>query len=266
MKTSRMIIFGLKLNIKLIVGWSIAMMGMMAMYTLLFPYVQDMANVKMEMMPKEMMQLFGLDEWNDMSNFVSYLAMIYNLMLVAMSIFAVVFSSNLLANEEKNKTIEILSSIKISRAKIYWNKFITAIIGLLIVVISSAVVGTICGFVSGGETFDIMEVIAIFVFSSTIPFIFMAFAFSLAGITGKIAVSTVGSIFVFAIYLMGYLGTLMGEDGEFLKYFSPFEMFSPTTVIEPDLTMMLSMGAYAALMIVALLLGMYRYKKRDFVI
>ncbi|WP_249029573.1 ABC transporter permease subunit [Tannockella kyphosi] len=256
-------VFQLKNNKKLIIGWTVALFSMMFLYMILFPYCQDMATVKMETMPEELFQLFGMDSMSDLADFVTYFGMIYNILLVAISIFAVSFGANCIASEERNKTIEFLYSLEVSRLDIYISKFLMAYISLMIVIMATISSAILCGFINGGETFVLMDVLTIMKLSSLTPFVFLGLGVMLSGISGKISGAMIGSIVVLFSYMCGFISTLATKLDWFV-YLSPFELFSPTNALSFDSTFIMQLLAYLLLLGVFVFIGGYVYKQRDY--
>lgn len=256
--------FDLKTNKKFILGWCVGIFSIMFLYMILFPSVQDMAQIKMEAMPESLMQFMGMDDFSDMGNFVTYFATIYNMILIAISIFAIIFGANLIAKEEKNKTVEFLYSLEVNRLEIYFSKFITAYIALMGVICSAIISTLICGFINGGETFVLMDVISIVKLSSLTPFIYLALGLMLSGVSAKISGAATGSMLVILSYVIGFLSTVVSENLSWLKYLSPFELFSTSSDMVLDTAALVNMSAYFMVMIVFVALGALVYNKRDF--
>ena len=256
--------FDLKNNRRQIFGWSFAMFAIMFLYMILFPSMQDMVKLKLDMMPKELLQVFGMEEMTELSNFVNYFGMIFGIVLVAICIFAVTFSANLIYKEEKTKTIEFLYSLEVSRVDIFVSKLITSFVALLAVLLSVAVSTAICGAINGGKTFvmgDVMQIIKISGFSA---FFFASAALLLAGVTAKIGVSTVGSMLVLVCYMLGYLSRLLSDKLGWLNNLSPFEVFSSEKALSLERNTMIVFAVYFALMLVFLIVGGIAYTRRDF--
>lgn len=264
MNISRLTIFQLKTNSKLIFGWCISIFAIMFLYMILFPSVQDMAQIKMDAMPEEVMQFMGMDDFSDMSNYISYFGMIYNFILIAISIFATVLGAGIIAKEEKNKTIEFLYSLEVSRSEIYISKLLTAYIGVVLVIISSVVATLICGVINSGETFIVMDIIQIVKGTSITPFVFLAIGGMIAGFTSKVSGGSVGSMCVIVCYVLGFLSTMVSETFSWMKYLSPFEVLNPTEVVEINTEVIACMSVYLGVMILMTVIGGCVYRKRDF--
>lgn len=257
-------LFDLKTNKKFIFGWSLGIFSVMFLYMILFPSVQDMAQIKMQAMPEELMQFMGMQDFSDMGNFVTYFATIYNMVLIAISIFAVTFGANLIAKEEKNKTIEFTYSLQVSKIQIYLSKFFTAYIAVMLVVCSAVVATLMCGFINGGQTFVLMDVIAVVKLTSITPFIYLAVGTMIAGITAKISGAALGSMIVMLTYVLGFLSTIVSESLSWLKYFSPFELFSSNSELIFDTQSIINMLAYCFVMAIFVAIGAMIYNKRDY--
>ncbi|MFI3202643.1 MAG: ABC transporter permease subunit [Eubacteriales bacterium] len=257
-------IFQIKTNKKQIIGWSISIFAIMFLYMILFPSVQDMAQIKMEAMPEELMQFMGMDDFIDMSNYMSYFAMIYNIILIAISIFATVLGAGVIAKEEKNKTIEFLYAMEVSRVEMYISKFLTAYIGVILVIMSATISSIICGVINGGETFILMDVITMVKGSGMIPFVFLGVGTMIAGITSKVSGGSVGSIIVIISYVLGFLSTMVSEELSWFKYLSPFEILNPEVVVEMTSEVMMAMCGYLVVMLLSVVIGGAVYHRRDF--
>lgn len=79
------------------------------------------------MLPKEYLQLMGVEDISQMGNYVTFFGMIFNILIIIMSIYAVTFSMNLILKEEKKKTIEYLYALSVTRKEIYVSKVLVAL-------------------------------------------------------------------------------------------------------------------------------------------
>jgi len=258
--------FNLKINRKIIISWCIAMFSFMFLYMILFPSIQEIAQVKLDAMPNELLEFVGMENFSDMSNFVSYFGIIFNLAIVAISIFAATFSANLYLKEEKFKTIEFLSSLEISRKEIYIAKLMTAVVTVIVVLFSSVIAVLICGVINGGETFSAPKILMIVKIAGFTPFFFGAIGLCLSAVSAKIGASSIGGMAVIFSYLAGYLGNILEEKTLWLKYFSPFELFQSKHAQSPDGTILAALALYAVLLVGMYITGALIYNRRDFVV
>ncbi len=255
--------FNLMTQRKVIVGWSVAIFLIMTLYMILFPFIQDLAQAEFDAMPEELLQFMGMEKFSDMSNYVTYFGMIFNIILIAISIFAATFSAGLITKEEKSKSIEFLNSLSVSRSEIYISKYLTSLIAILIVLTGSILTTIACGFIGGGTTFVLGNIITIAFVSGFAALFFGGIGFMLAGIKSKLGSGSIVSSVVLASYMIGYLGELLTSKADLLTYFSPFVMLNPAEAISFSSTTMLSLIAYVLVYIAALFIGHTIYKKRD---
>lgn len=254
-----MIKFNLKVNRNSILGWAITIFVLMFIYMVMFPTIKDIGIAKMEVMPEEMLKFVGLTNITDMSNYNHYFGMIFNMILIVISVFAVTFSARLICKEEKTKSIEFLNSLNVSRQEIYVSKLITAFLAITLVLLAGVIAALIAGLISGGDTFIFNEFIKMIKISSISVYFFFALSFLISGISAKISVGTISSIAVFGTYMIGYLGVLL--EKKWLTYFSPFESFSPQNAL--SLNNYLLYIIYFIFLVSFIVVGGKFYCKRD---
>ena len=254
--------FNLKLNKKSIIIWSTVIFFVMFLYMILFASMQDMVSVEIKNMPENILKFMGMNNLSDVSNYTSYFGMIFGIILIIISIFSAIFSSNLIYKEEKTKSIEFLNSLYINRNEIFFGKVITALISVFIVLFFGIASSIICGYINGGETFNLIDLLNIARISSTTVFVFLGIAFLLSGITTKISTPLITSIFALSSYLIGYLGQLLNKD--VLYYFSPFILFNAKNALNMEPKTIICLIFYLFLIVICIFIGSIFYKKRDF--
>ncbi len=255
--------FNLFIHRKTIIGWSVALFSVMFLYMILFSSVQDIATAKVEMLPQEMLQLFGMENLSDMANYTTYYGSIYTLILVAVSFFSATFSTGLILKEEKTKSIEFLNGLCVSRTEIFIAKYLTTTISTLIICSLAIISAIICGVINGGETFVINDLLKFSLISSFSPLLFSSVGFKIAGISADYGTGAVASGVVILSYLLGYLGQLLGDKAEFLTYLSPFIALNAPNTLDNFDTTVIVLVVYIALYIASLIAGCIGYNKRD---
>ncbi len=255
--------FNLLTTRKTIIGWTVAIFSIMTLYMILFPSIQDIATVKFEAMPDAFMQFVGMEDLTDMSDYINYYGIIYSLILVAVSIFAATFSAGLISREEKSKSIEFLNALAVSRLEIYISKYLTSTIAIAIVLTSAVISVIACGFIGGGETFVLSDIITSAKIVSFPPLFFGAIALMIAGISAKIGTGATAAAVVLVSYMVGYLGQLLEKDGEILLYFSPFITLNVQDAIALSDRLLVSVSIYVIIYIVVLFVGGICYNRRD---
>lgn len=257
-------LFQVKHNLKSNLTWATVLFGIMSMYMFFFSTMQEMAQVKFEMLPQEYLQLMGVDDIAEMGNYVTYFGMIFNILSIIMAVYAVSLGVNLLLKEEKNKTIEYLYSLEITRTQIYIAKVFTAFISVIVVVVATGLAGMIFGYAVGAETFQAVDVMAIIKITGTIPFLFVALGIFLSSASAKHASVGLGCGIVMLTYLLGYLGKILEDKAKFLKFFSPFELLSPSNAVALENETLIAFGVITSLTVLLIVCGNFFFVRRDY--
>lgn len=262
-KTAYLIRFQLKRNKRPAIIWSLVMFGLMAMYMAFFSTMQEVAQVKFEMLPNEYLQLIGAEDLSAMGNYVSFFGMIFNILIIAASVYAITSGISTILKEERSGTIEFLYALPVTRTQILISKITASFLCLLAAVLSAAAGGILFGFFVGGETFQIRDMLSIILITGLVPFVFLAAGVFMASCFPSVTSSGLGCGIVMISYMLGYLARILETEAEFLKYFSPFELLSPSRAVFPSNTLP-AFAAYAVLTVILLSISFISYRRRDF--
>ena len=263
-KIKTLIAFTFQIRKKEIVGWCAAIFGIVLLYTILFPSIKDMAQMEMETMPKELLELIGMGEFSNMGNYITYFGMIYGMILIAISVFSISFATRILAEEERDQTMEFLYATCISRSEIYIAKYVTALLSCLLVIFSAATAGICSGLFSNEATFVFADYIKIILISSMTPLLFLTLSFQIAAVSKRKGTVTIGIFIMMVSYVLGYLSKLLGTGGTWLSWFSPFTLFSYENAIKWTMTTRLWFSGFFICLIGLWCIGIMLYKQRDF--
>ncbi len=255
--------FDLKCHRKYISGFTLALTGFISLYMVFFPYIQDIGMAKFEVLPPEMLELFSISEISDLQNYNSYYSMIMNIILIAMSIFATSFACGIFTGQENDGTIEFFSTLKVSRAEIYLSKVLSLFIVISIALFFVNAAGISIAYIFNFESFDYIDFIISAKSTAIIPFFFGFIAIMLGGIKTKYGNNAICSSIIFTSYMLGYLGTLLKDDGEFLLYFSPFQLFGGDKPFTEANLVLTSSIIYLTLTVIMIIIGYHTYKRRD---
>lgn len=254
--------FQLRNRKNVLMGWTIGSFGLMFLYMILFVSMQDMAQAKLDAMPEQLLEAFGIESFAAMSNWVSYFGMIFGIFVLIISFFSATFTGGLIFNEEKSKSIEFLNSLPVSRVEIYLSKLLTAFVGVTIVLLATCVSALLCGFINGGETFVLMDVLTVMKISGFVPYIFMGAALLIGGFTTRASTAMLASGSVIGLYMLGYLGGLL--ENEILTSVSPFKAFDSTSALAMANNTIILLVGFFILTIAMIALGGFIYSRRDF--
>ena len=256
--------FELKNNIKQITGWAIALSFIIGIYMFLFDSIKEIGIAKLEGMPEELLQLLNIDSLLIMENYTLFFGTILGLLLIVASVYAGTFGVGLIRNEEKNKSIEYKATLNISKTQIYYSKLLVLITGIFIILININLVSIIMGYIKGGDTFILNDIIKISLYTSIVPLFFGLISMGISGISYKLGTGNVAGAIIAISYLGGYMTSFVEENiAEVLKYISPFIVFSTNDILKESSNMLVVYTTYLIISLVVAILGSYCYKNRD---
>ncbi len=260
-----------KMHFKSTMIWLALIVGLMAMYMLMYPVVDDIMGEKLAVMPEEILQIFGISKSSIVDNYNSFFAVIYQIIFIVLSCYSVTMGANALYDEEKNKSIEFLNSVQVSRLEIYVGKIFIVMVNLLILIIGALATTILCGAIVSEGTLDSMAIFSVFKISGITLFFFVALGFFLASILKKeTKPSMVGITILFVSYIIGYLGEIVSDRIEFIKMLSPIHITSASDIMESTLGTgtleynLLPVTIVAIVMFGFIICGALFYRKRDF--
>lgn len=251
---------------KQIILWSGVIGGVLFMYMILFPFVQEIGLAKIEALGEELLKMFGMDGFTEFTDFVMYYGVMLRMVSIAITIFAILFMSNAIFKEEREKTIELYANLAISRKELWLSKLLLGLINLLIVSFSGFIMVTLAGLINGGDTYVFIDTLKIYLLLTLIPLLFGLVSFSLASITTKVNTPALTTGGFLVLYFIGYIGNLLEDKGKILTYFSPFEQLTPRHALAPTTELWIVLIVYTLIVGSAVILGLLKYQKRDYVL
>ncbi|MGB4985622.1 MAG: ABC transporter permease subunit [Erysipelotrichaceae bacterium] len=262
-KIFKLVNFNIKTSLKYLISWILSLSGLMFLYMILFPSIQDLATTKMEAMPKELLQFMGIESFENMNNYLGYFSMIFNIILIAIIIFGCVYLGKIAYKEEKDKNIEFLNSLNVNRRQIYLSKVISSFVATTVVLIFVITISLVCGLIVGNDTFVLSDFIIMVKVSSFTAYFFNSLSLLSFGISNKISCALIGNMGFLFTYFIGYLGILLQDKAQFLQYLSPIHVFSCNNALKITDGNLVAMIVYILITIMMIVVGMISYNKRD---
>lgn len=251
---------------KQLIIWGSIIGGILFMYMILFPFIEELGMAKIESFGEEFLKMFGMDGFTDFTNFVLYYGVMLRMVSVAITVFSILFMGNLIFKEEREKTIELYANIPISRQTLWVSKLAVGLIGVFLVTLTGFITITIAGLINGGETYVFLDTLKVYLMYTMIPLLFGLLSFSLASISAKYNMPAVSTGILFLLYFIGYIGALLEDKGTFLTYISPFEQLNTNNVLSFNVGVFITLITYVILIVSSLTFGFLRYQKRDYVL
>ncbi|NTW62370.1 ABC transporter permease subunit [Candidatus Saccharibacteria bacterium] len=262
--TKRMI----KDKYKSLLVYCLAAVGFLEMYVALFPTFQgqsDQVNQLLKTMPPEVFKALNLDPSSlSFSNFQSYLSTEY--MSFLWPILAVIFALSLAAyicvNEINNGTIETLMSLPANRYRIYTERYFAGLLMLAVFCASS-----IMAAIPLAMFHKINYASANFITTTIGSFLFVWVIYSLATLfsvlfsdKGRATMASAGVvILMYVVYIVSTLNSNIKD----LKYISIFNYFSGSELLAKNVYPEFALVALGGMAIVATIIGLLWFEKRD---
>ncbi|MFA6662584.1 MAG: ABC transporter permease subunit [Bacilli bacterium] len=253
---------------KSLIIWCAVMFGVMALYMVAFPFIENMPLDMLQNLPEEMFEALGLQQLSDMQNFNKYFAMEFQIFIVILCGYAVFASANIMHDEEARGSVEFLASINASRMQIITGKIITVLISILCVVLSVFVGIVFTGLMVAGDTINIGALAFTFLMALVVILFFACVGFFLSSLLGKTAkVGSLAIVILIATYIMGYMSTLGVTWLEFTIWLSPVQILPPTEMMAVGLGEN-ALNVWKVLLLISASIGLatfgiLKYRKKD---
>jgi ABC-2 type transport system permease protein len=216
----------------------------------------------LDSMPQAMISAFSMNAFNltTVTGFFGIMAMYFYLLL---SIAAVMWGSDIISKEERDKTVEFSLSLPVTRGKLVTAKIAAAAVNcaiLLYVTFGATLVGA--------QSYQPDSEFYKFVFLSMLATAFLQMIFLALGIFLGCAMKKhkrAGSVAV-SLLLGAYFASILYElDGnlKLLKYISPFQYFNPALLLRESGLEVFFVLLSVALAAIFLAGAYYSYSKRD---
>jgi ABC-2 type transport system permease protein len=222
------------------------------------PEIMAMLNA----LPPALLAAFNMEAFN-LTTVSGFFGLMYTYIALLLSLAAVLWGSDTISKEERDKTVEFSLSLPVTRARLVTAKTLAAIvncIGLLVIAFVASLVNA-ARFEPDSAFFDflLLSVLALFI----MQMVFLSIGIFLGCAMKRYRqASSVAIALLLGTYFLSILAGLH-KNLEFLKYVSPFKYFDPATLLHEskiDITFV----AISAGIIVVCLVGAYvTYAKRD---
>ena len=251
---------------KTLLIYIIANLAMLVMYVAIYPLITKQMDSLLQVlnsMPQDLLKAFGSDA-TSMTTLEGILSgKQFNMLW---PIITVIFTSNFaaysIAQEVDKKTFSILLAQPISRAKIYWGKYLTGLLFSLLYVIFSVPITIVVV-----KVFNV-SINEVNVLKFSLEAIFFTFAFySVAFMISAIAKDTAPVYFVcigmiIGMYFLQVMAILLTQL-EPLKYFSAFYYADSARSLVKGVLMPEGLLLFGVIGTISALIGAFVFNKRD---
>ena len=213
-------------------------------------------------LPPAVVSAMSLNAFN-LTTITGFLGVMYTYVALMLAIAAVMWGSDTISKEERDKTVEFSLTLPVTRGKLVTAKTIAAFINCLVLLLITTVFLVVSAqqYQPDTEFYRFLYLIMITVF--IIQMIFLAIGVFL-GCAMK-QYRRAGSLAVSILLLTYFLSIISGlnKNLEFLKYFSPFKYFDPATMLNASTIGIGYVGLSIGIIAVCLIAGYFLYSRRD---
>lgn len=254
----------IKSNLKSLVIWSICIIVLIfsAMSEFSAYYNNPEMTKIFEAMPKAIVDALNMNAVN-LTTVGGYYTIVVTYFFIMLGIHAAILGSQMIAKEERDKTVEYLFSMPISREKVIAIKLVVTIINVLVLLIITNV-----AFILAALNYEVTEDFLKYMLRSDvalflIQMIFLSLGMFLAALFKRHKLSgRLSMIIVFVTYLLSILMGITDKLDRF-KVLSPYKYFDMTKILHGDYVEGVYLYVSIGIILIGFLLTFYIYPRRD---
>ena len=216
----------------------------------------------LDSLPPALMSAFSMEAFN-LTTVSGFWGVMFIYCALLLSLAAVLWGSDIISKEERDKTVEFSLALPVTRSKIVTAKTLAAAVNCvaLMVITLGASLANVARYQPDRAFYD-------FLFLSMIALFIMQMIFLAAGIflgsvlkqakqAGAVAVALLLGTYFLSVF------SALSEKLEFLKYFTPFKYFDPAKLLHESKIDLAYVGLSAGIIAVCLVGAYLAYSKRD---
>jgi ABC-2 type transport system permease protein len=254
----------LKANFKSLLVWSVIVVLFIVIGVSKFSAYEgnpDMLKI-LESIPPAMLEAFQFNAFN-LTTITGFFGVMFTYFAILLSVAAVMWGSDIITKEERDKTVEFSLTLPIPRSRLVTAKILAAAVNCLglVLVTWGALRFSVAPYEPDAAFYEFMHLslVALLI----MQMIFLAFGIFLGcAMKQHKRASTVAVSVLLVTYFISIIAGLK-QDWTFLNYLSPFKLFDPAILLR-DASFDLTSLALSGGLIVILITGAYlTYARRD---
>jgi ABC-2 type transport system permease protein len=216
----------------------------------------------LDTMPQAMIDSLSLRAF-DLTTVTGFYGIMFIYFALILSIASVMWGSDFISKEERDKTVEFSLTLPVTRAEVITGKTLAAVVGclvLLLVTWMSTLIGA-TSYQRDSEFYAFVALSMVALFIMQMVFLAIGVFLGCAMKYYKQANSLAVSILLGAFFL--YIFSGLNENLDFLKYFSPFKYFNPLDILNKSLIDPGFVILSVAIIVVCMIGAYLTYARRD---
>ncbi len=213
-------------------------------------------------LPPAMLEAFNMNSFN-LTTITGFFGVMLAYFSLILSISAVMWGSDIISKEERDKTLEFSLSLPVSRGKMVLAKTASVVVSSIILVLFAwgAIALNAKQYSPGEEFYNFLSLGMLSIFIMQMIFlsigILLACAMKEHKRSGSAAVSILLGTYFISIF------SALSPNLDFLKYVSPFAYFDAGEMFQNAKFDPIFLGLSALIVLVAMTTGYFTYSKRD---
>jgi ABC-2 type transport system permease protein len=254
----------LKANFKSLIIWGVIVILFVVMGFSKFAAYEGNPELLaiLDTMPPAMLAAFNMNAFN-LTTVTGFYGVMFNYFAIMLSVAAVMWGSDIITKEERDKTVEFSLTLPVRRGKVVTAKTLAAgvnCIGLLLIT-WAAILGAASSYQTSSEFFEFVAISIVALFLLQMIFLAIGVFLGCALKHYKQATSVAMAILLGTFFLSIVAG--FDENLDFLKYFSPFKYFSHAQLLHEASIEPVYLLLTAVIVIVCIVGAHLTYGKRD---
>ncbi len=216
----------------------------------------------LDSMPPALLEAFNMNAFN-LTTVTGFYGVMFTFFALMVSISAVMWGSDIISKEERDKTVEFALTLPIPRRRLITAKILAALvncIGLLLITWYASLF-SVAQYQPDSEFYDFLSLMMLALLIMQMIFLSVGVFLGCAMKRYKQSSSVAVSILLGTYFLSIISG--LSEDLEFLKYFSPFKYFDPGMMLRESRLDITFVWISVAIFEICIIGAYYTYTKRD---
>ena len=213
-------------------------------------------------LPKPVLSALNVQAFN-LTTITGFYGLMFTYYALLLSIAAVMWGSDIIIKEERDKTVEFSLTLPVTRIRIVTSKALAALFNCVALVLFTwvASLASAARYQPNAAFFEFLALCMLALFIIQMIFLAVGIFLGCAMKRYKLATSTAVSILLFTYFLS--IITALNSKLKFLKYFSPFKYFDPAAMLNQS-SIDIGFIGISAVIIIACMTGAYlTYSRRD---
>jgi len=247
-------------SIKSFLAWTLIIGFTMYVIIIVYPMVKDMySQIPEEFM--DMMDMFG----GLPDNLIEYVGLEGGVtMQVFASIYAAIVGFTAITREVNEQSTDLIYTLPLSRTTFYFSKLLAAIMQILAFAVAIFLF-FIFGFISLGPIPNLESFILYYLANTLMLIIFVILGFYLGTLLTKRNRPMISLLIPLPLYIISFISSLTNKWLENLKYITPFTFSEPSRFLQETKDFeYISLIVYIIISIVAIIHGLYLFRKKEF--